>query len=117
MSGAASGSRRPSHGRQFTMLDIDIQLDTADNVFTSFDDARAAGICQACQSHGVHLGLHTLSAVNVAEYSPFVAEAVDRYLRGYVDVYGRLGARWIVVHAGYHSPRTRICGWMPGWSA
>ena len=23
---------------------IDIQLDTADNVFTSFDDARAAGI-------------------------------------------------------------------------
>jgi endonuclease IV len=31
-----------------------------------------------------------------------VAEAVDRYLRGYVDVYGRLGAHWIVVHAGYH---------------
>ena len=52
--------------------------------------------------HNVHLGLHTLSAVNVAEYSPFVAEAVDRYLRGYVDVYGRLGAQWIVVHAGYH---------------
>ena len=71
---------------------IDIQLDTADNVFTSFDDARAAGIRQGCQSHGIHLGLHTLSAVNVAEYSPFVAEAVDRYLRGYVDVYGRLGA-------------------------
>jgi hypothetical protein len=49
---------------------IDIQLDTADNVFTSFDDARAAGIRQACEKHGVHLGLHTLSAVNVAEYSP-----------------------------------------------
>jgi sugar phosphate isomerase/epimerase len=81
---------------------IDIQLDTADNVFTSFDDARAAGIRQSCQKHNVHLGLHTLSAVNVAEYSPFVAEAVDRYLRGYVDVYGRLGAQWIVVHAGYH---------------
>ena len=81
---------------------IDIQLDTADNVFTSFDDARAAGIRQACQNHGIHLGLHTLSAVNVAEYSPFVAEAVDRYLKGYVDVYGRLGAQWIVVHAGYH---------------
>jgi hypothetical protein len=26
---------------------IDIQLDTADNVFTSFDDARAAGIRRA----------------------------------------------------------------------
>jgi len=31
-----------------------------------------------------------------------VAEAVDRHLRGYVDAYGRLGAQWIVVHAGYH---------------
>jgi len=81
---------------------IDIQLDTADNALTSFDDARAAGIRQACQKHDVHLGLHTLSAVNVAEYSPFVAEAVDRYLRGYVDVSARLGAEWIVVHAGYH---------------
>ena len=29
---------------------IDIQLDTADNVFTSFDDARAAGIRQSCQN-------------------------------------------------------------------
>src|SRR5207253_2633294 len=68
---------------------VDIQLDTADNAFTSFDHARAAGIRRACQKHNVCLGLHTLSAVNVAEYSPFVAEAVDRYLRGYVDVYGR----------------------------
>jgi len=81
---------------------IDSQLDTADNVFTSFDDARAAGIRRACKEHGIHLGLHTLSAVNVAEYSPFVAEAVDQYLRGYVEVYGSLGAEWIVVHAGYH---------------
>ncbi len=81
---------------------IDIQLDIADNAFTSFDDTRAAGIRQACQKHDVHLGLHTLSAVYVAEYSPFVAEAVDRYLRGYVDVHGKLDAQWIVVHAGYH---------------
>src|SRR5260370_31545048 len=74
---------------------IDIQLDTADNTFTSFDDARAAGIRRACQKHGIHLGLHTFSAVNVAEYSPFVAEAVDRYLKGYVDVKGRVRARWV----------------------
>lgn len=59
---------------------IDIQLDTDGNAFTSFDDARTAGIRQARQKYGVHLGLHTLSAVNVAECSPFVAEAVDRYL-------------------------------------
>lgn len=81
---------------------IDVQLDTAANALASFDDARAAGIRRACERHGVHLGLHTLSAVNVAEYSPFVADAVDQYLDGYVDVYGKLGAEWIVVHAGYH---------------
>jgi sugar phosphate isomerase/epimerase len=81
---------------------IDTQLGTAANALTSFDGTRAAGIRRACETHGVHLGLHTLSAVNVAEYSPYVAEAVDRYLAGYVDVYGKLGAEWIVVHAGYH---------------
>jgi sugar phosphate isomerase/epimerase len=81
---------------------IDIQLDTAANALTSFNDARAAGIRQACEKHRVHLGLHTLSAVNVAEYSPYVADAVDQYLEAYVDAYGKLGAEWIVVHAGYH---------------
>ena len=70
--------------------------------FTSFDDARARGIREACERHGIHLGLHTLSAVNVAEYSPILSEAVDAYLKGYIDVYPKLGAKCIVVHAGYH---------------
>jgi sugar phosphate isomerase/epimerase len=86
---------------------IDIQLDTAENAVTKFDDARAAGIRAACDKHGVKLGLHTNSAVNVAEYSPFVSDAVDRYLQAYVDVYAKLGANWIVVHAGYHFTRDK----------
>ena len=81
---------------------IDIQLDTAANAFTSFDDKRAAGVRAACEKHGIHLGLHTLSAVNVAEYSPYVSDAVEQYLKGYIDVYPKLGAEWMVVHAGYH---------------
>jgi len=81
---------------------IDIQLDTADNALTSFDDARARAVRASCEKHGIHLGLHTLSAVNVAEYSPYVGEAVDQYLRAYVDASSKLGAAWIVVHAGYH---------------
>jgi sugar phosphate isomerase/epimerase len=81
---------------------IDIQLDTAANAFTSFDDKRAAGVRAACEKHSIHLGLHTLSAVNVAEYSPYVSDAVEQYLKGYIDVYSRLGAEWMVVHAGYH---------------
>ena len=49
---------------------IDVQLDTGDNAFTRFDTRRAAAIRASCEQHGLHLGLHTLSAVNVAEYAP-----------------------------------------------
>jgi sugar phosphate isomerase/epimerase len=81
---------------------IDIQLDTGPNALGGFDDARAAKIRGACQHHGVHLGLHTASAVNVAEYAPHVGEAVDRYLEAYLEIAPRLGAEWIVMHAGFH---------------
>jgi sugar phosphate isomerase/epimerase len=81
---------------------IDIQLDAAANALTTFDDRRAAGVRSACEKHGIHLGLHTLSAVNVAEYSPYVSDAMDEYLRAYVDISPKLGADWIVVHGGYH---------------
>lgn len=81
---------------------IDIQLDTAANALTTFDERRAAGVRELAAKRGVTLGLHTLSAVNVAEYSPFVADAVDAYLKSYIDIYTKLDAKWIVVHAGYH---------------
>ncbi len=86
------------HGIRF----IDIQLDTGENAFDRFDATRCAGIRRACEAHGIRLGLHTSSAVNVAEYAPLVADAVDRYLEAYLDVYRELGAGWIVLHAGYH---------------
>lgn len=81
---------------------IDIELDTGANAFTSFDAPRAAGIRDACARAGVQLGLHTSSAVNVAECAPLLAEAADAYLRAYIDAAARLGAGWIVVHAGFH---------------
>ncbi|MGK7867182.1 sugar phosphate isomerase/epimerase family protein [Falsiroseomonas sp. E2-1-a20] len=81
---------------------IDIQLDTGANAVNTFDAARARGIRAALEKHQVHLGLHTLSAVNVAEYSPFLSEAVDAYMRAYIDAMPLLGASSIVVHAGYH---------------
>lgn len=67
-----------------------------------WSDDRAAAVRAAAERGGIHLGLHTLSGVNVAETSPFVAEAVDRYLAAYVDLAPRLGAEWIVVHGGFH---------------
>jgi sugar phosphate isomerase/epimerase len=81
---------------------IDVQLDSGDNAFTRFDTARAASLRDACARCGLQLGLHTSSAVNVAEYAPLLSEATDAYLRAYVDASVLLGAGWIVVHAGFH---------------
>lgn len=81
---------------------IDIELDTGPNVVTSFDAARAGQIRDACGRAGVRLGLHTSSAVNVAEYAPLLGDATDAYLRAYIDAAALLGAGWVVVHAGFH---------------
>ena len=81
---------------------LDIQLDNDTNDITTFDDKRAAAVRAVREKHGIHIGLHTSSAVNVAEIAPHAGEGVDEYLKSYVDVYSRLGAEWIVVHAGYH---------------
>lgn len=80
----------------------DIQIDSDPNALESFDAARCAGLRALCGAHGVRLGLHTLSAVNIAEFSPFMRDAADRYLRAYIDVARAVGAGWVVVHAGYH---------------
>jgi sugar phosphate isomerase/epimerase len=69
---------------------IDLQLDTGANALGAIDDKRAAAVRAACERHGIRLGLHTASAVNVAEYAP------------YLDAAMRLGAGWIVMHAGFH---------------
>ena len=81
---------------------IDAQVDIAPNEMERFDDAACARIRETCAEKGVHLGLHTLSAVNIAEVSPFLRDATDEYLRAYMDLSKKMGAEWIVVHAGYH---------------
>jgi sugar phosphate isomerase/epimerase len=81
---------------------VDICVDHPPNEIGTFDAARVDGVRNLLEQNGIHLGLHTLSAVNVAETSPFLRDAVDQYLQAYVDLSRRLGAEWIVVHAGYH---------------
>lgn len=81
---------------------IDIQLDTGDNALPKFDARRCAGVRKLLDKHGIQLGLHSNSAVNVAEYSPHVSDAVTEYLKRYVDLVPRLGASWTEMHAGYH---------------
>lgn len=81
---------------------IDIQLDTGDNALGTITGIRGSRVRALCEKHGVAIGLHTSSAVNVGEYAPHVGEAVEAYLKAYVDASVRLGAKWIVMHAGFH---------------
>jgi len=81
---------------------IDIQLDVGENALPKFDAKRCAGVRKLLDKHGIELGLHTNSAVNVAEYSPHVSDAVTEYLKHYVDLVPKLGASWTEMHAGYH---------------
>lgn len=80
---------------------IDLCLDQDPEVLQG-NSMRAAAARERLERAGIKLGLHTLSAVNVAETSPFVSKAVDAYLEAYIDAAKRLGAGWIVVHGGYH---------------
>lgn len=81
---------------------MNFQADIAPNAFESFDNARCTLIRDRAEKHGIKIGLHTLSGVNTAELSPFLRDATDAYLRGYIDLAARLNAGWIVVHGGYH---------------
>lgn len=87
---------------------IDVQLDTAENALTTFDAKRCTAVRKLLEKHRIKLGLHTNSAVNVAEYSPHVSDAVTDYLKSYVDLFPKLGASWMVVHAGYHFTKDKV---------
>lgn len=81
---------------------IDVQTDIHPNALESFDGQRIRNVRDAQEKYNLNLGLHTLSGVNVAEISPFCRDAVDEYLKAYIDLAPQLGAGWIVVHGGYH---------------
>ena len=92
---------------QHQLRHIDIQLDIGDNALPRFDARRCARVRKLLDQHGIALGLHTNSAVNVAEYSPHVSDAVTEYLKRYVDLVRGLGASWTEMHAGYHFTKDR----------
>jgi sugar phosphate isomerase/epimerase len=81
---------------------IDIQLETGDSALPRINGVRGSRVRSMCERYGVRVGLHTASSVNVAETAPYVGDAVEAYLKAYVDASVRIGAKWVVVHAGFH---------------
>jgi sugar phosphate isomerase/epimerase len=81
---------------------LDFNADLGANHLDGWDGARVRAVRDACTRHDLHLGLHTLSGVNVAEISPRVAEGADAYLEANLQLAERLGCEWMIVHAGFH---------------
>lgn len=81
---------------------VDFRLETGPDSFAGFTPERCEAIRAQAQASGITVGLHTLSAVNIAEISPHLAEGADQYLRTYIDIAKAIDASWVEVHAGYH---------------
>lgn len=66
------------------------------------DDPEIGHIIDVYENHSISLGLHTLSAVNTAEFTPPLKEAVREYLFTFIDIAAAIDADRTIVHAGYH---------------
>ncbi len=81
---------------------VDFNADTPDNYPNTFTPERRATIRALLAGHGVTLGIHTLSAINMAEITPVMHAAADDYLRQNFDLAASLGASYVICHGGYH---------------
>ena len=81
---------------------LDFSADSGANRLDTWSGERVNAVREVCGRNDIHLSLHTSSGVNVAELAPFVSDAVDQYLRGYVDLARLLECEGVVVHGGYH---------------
>ena len=81
---------------------VDIRIGDVKNKFESFDQHRISKVRNLIESKDLIIGLHTLSAVNMAEFAPYLSEAVDDYIKSYIDVAKLIDANWVEVHAGFH---------------
>jgi sugar phosphate isomerase/epimerase len=75
--------------------------DAGPNGLLEWSDHRVSRMRRLCADTGVRLIIHTLSAVNVAEFVPHMREAVDEYLAANIALAAKLDAE-VIVHAGLH---------------
>ena len=81
---------------------LDFNADHGANALPTWTDERVRAVRALAEAHDLNLGIHTLSGVNVAEFSPYMSEAVDAYLQANIDLGRRLGAHHVITHAGLH---------------
>ena len=102
---------------------VDFNADNEANFPASFTPERVASTRSLAAEHGVAIGIHTSSAVNMAEITPVMAAAADAYVRQNLDLAQSLGCSHVILHGGFHfssdveerfGPASRAWGWRFG---
>lgn len=81
---------------------VDFNADKPENYPATFTPERVRRVRDLAERHGVELGIHTLSAVNMAEITPVMHAAADAYLRQNFDLARTLGCGYVICHGGFH---------------
>jgi sugar phosphate isomerase/epimerase len=101
----AGGSRLEDAIRQGVELGfsrIDFNADGPPNYPGTFTPERVRAVRELAERHRLRIGIHTLSAVNMAELTPVMDAAADAYLRENVELASRLGCDYVICHGGFH---------------
>ena len=81
---------------------VDFNADNRANYPSTFTPERVRAIRSLAADGGVQLGIHSSSAVNMAEITPVMAAAADEYLRQNFDLARGLGCGYVICHGGFH---------------
>jgi sugar phosphate isomerase/epimerase len=81
---------------------VHFNADAPPNFPETFTPERIKSVKSMVADHGIDLGIHTLSAVNMAEITPAMAAGADEYVRQNIALTAALGGTHLVIHGGFH---------------
>ena len=81
---------------------VDFNADNAANYPGTFTPERVELIRGLVAEHGIRVGIHSSSGVNMAEITPVMAAAADQYVRQNLDLAKTIGGTHVIVHGGFH---------------
>ncbi len=81
---------------------VDFNADGPPNYPATFTPERVRAVRSLAERRGVRLGVHSLSAVNMAEITPVMAAAANEYVRQNLDLAWALGGDYVICHGGFH---------------
>ena len=81
---------------------VDFSSDNPPNYRETFTSDRVRTIRALTEKGGIALGIHSSSAVNMAELTAVMSAAADEYLRQNFDLAREVGCGYVICHGGFH---------------